>query len=256
MLQAHSLLWHYLWVAPNLLFLALALLLWKRGLASEIHAFLIFAILSPLGDLLSYTADVSPHISAVNFWRIEWASLIIDSVLKFIVIGEVFSRLLKNFPSISRLGRTMVSGAGGLLVLLGTLFAALSHDNSRVVLISGFHLLAQTVFIVELGVVVVIFFFVKYFGLSWDRMSFGILLGFGLSSCEYLAVWAIVANGAPSAHGETLLSLVDMATYHLCVLIWFYYLLVPQRVVGKAAVALPKHNLEVWNRELERLLHQ
>jgi hypothetical protein len=256
MLQAHSLLWNYLWIAPNVLFLALALLLWRKGLERQLPAFLTFAILSSVGGLATFVADVSPRVSPVNFWRVEWASFIIESVLKFIVIGEVFSRLLAHYPSISRLGRTLVSGAGAVLVLLATLFAALSRGDTPEHLISGFHLLAQTVFMVELGLVVVIFLFASYFGLSWDRISFGILFGFGISACEYLAAWAIVANADPSQHGRTLLDLLDMATYHLCVLIWFYYLLVPQKVASKAAVTLPKHNLEVWNRELERLLRQ
>ena len=35
MLQAHSLLWHYLWVAPNLLLLLLALRMWRRHLHKQ-----------------------------------------------------------------------------------------------------------------------------------------------------------------------------------------------------------------------------
>ena len=46
-----------------------------------------------------------------------------------------------------------------------------------------------------------------------------------------------------------------MATYHVCVLIWFYYLLVPQKIPAKPVVPLPENNLDVWNRELERLVH-
>jgi hypothetical protein len=46
-----------------------------------------------------------------------------------------------------------------------------------------------------------------------------------------------------------------MATYHSCVLIWFYYLLVPHKVATKSAVPLPENNLDVWNRELERFVH-
>ncbi|MGA7358541.1 MAG: hypothetical protein WCF73_18450, partial [Candidatus Sulfotelmatobacter sp.] len=53
-----------------------------------------------------------------------------------------------------------------------------------------------------------------------------------------------------------ILDFVIMATYHVCVLIWFYYLLVPQRNAATSAVPLPEHNLELWNRELERLLQQ
>jgi len=48
-----------------------------------------------------------------------------------------------------------------------------------------------------------------------------------------------------------------MVAYHVSVLIWFYYLLVPEKNVSKPKVPPPpEHNLEVWNQELERLLHQ
>ena len=256
MLQAHSLLWNYLWIAPNVLLLALAVMLWKRGTWRNFPAFLVFSVLGALLGLAVYAADVLPFVSPVNFWCVEWASIIVESLLKFIVIGELFSRVVNPYPSVSRLGRILVSTGGAALVFVATLVAALSHGDSNVRLISGFHLLAQTVYLVELGLVVIIFLFVAYFGLPWDRLSFGILLGFGVSACEYVASWAIVANADPSSQGRTLLDLVTMATYHFCVLLWGYYLLVPGKVRVKTTMSLPAHNLDVWNRELERLLQQ
>jgi hypothetical protein len=103
---------------------------------------------------------------------------------------------------------------------------------------------------------VFLFLIAAYFHLSWDRLSFGILLGFGISSCVHLATWAIIANASPSDHARTLFAFLIMGTFHLCVLIWLYYVLVPQKVVKKSVVPLPEDNLAVWNRELERLLQQ
>lgn len=257
MLQAHSLLWNYLWVAPNIFLLTLGLLIWKRGLSRQLPAFLLFATLSSVVDLAVYFADIAPFVSPLGFWCADWASLLLESLLKFVVIGEVFSRVLSPYPSISRLGRVLISGFGAAMVLLATLAAALSRGEGAIRLIWGFHLLVQTVFIVELGLVVFIFLFAAYFHLSWDRLSFGVLLGFGVSACGYLAAWAIMTNAGPSPQGRTLLDFFNMATYHLCVLIWFYYLLVPQKVSApKPVPAWPEHNLELWNRELERLLQQ
>jgi hypothetical protein len=256
MLQAHSILWNYLWVAPNLLFLFLGFLIWQRGLAREVPAFFAFAVLSSLGDLAVFGADVAPFVSPINFWRVEWANLLLETVLRFFVIAEVFSKLLAPYPSISRLGRMLVSGIGAVLVLLAGIFAGFGHGDNPYLLISGFHLLEQTVFLIELGLLVFLFFFAVYFHLSWDRLSFGILIGLGISSCEHLATWAIVANAGPNEHTRTLFDLLGMATYHLCVLVWLYYLLVPQKVVSKSVVPLPENNLAVWNRELERLLQQ
>jgi hypothetical protein len=256
MLQAHSHLWNYLWVAPNVLLLVLGLLLWRRGLSRQCPAFLAFVILSGVGDLALFGADVSPSVSAVNFWRIDWASLLTESILKFFVIGEIFSRVLTPYPSVSRLGKALISGFGAVLVLLATLVAAFSHGDSTMRLISGAHLLEQTVFIIEMGLVLFLFVFAAYFRLSWDRLSFGVLLGFGLSACGHLTGWAVSTNADPSIQTRTLLDFFDMGIHNLCVLIWFYYLLVPQKVVRKSAVSLPENNLAVWNRELERLLQQ
>lgn len=256
MLQAHSILWHYLWVAPNVLFILLGILLWRRGVARTFPAFIAFAILGSLGDLATYLADISPSVTPENYWRILWAGLIVESLLKFLVIGEVLSQVLAPYPSIARLGKKLVSGCGTFLVFLAAVIAAFARGDSKFGVVRGAHLLELTVFIIELGLIIFLFLFAAYFHLSWDRLSFGILLGLGISACQHLAAWAIIANANPSEHVRTLLAFVGMATYHLCVFIWGYYLLVPGKVSVKPRISLPENNLAVWNRELERLLQQ
>jgi len=256
MLQAHSFLWNYLWVAPNLLSVSLGCLIVRRGLNRQIPAFVAFLILAGLGDLALFGADIAPFVSARNYWVVAWAALLLEAVLKFFVIGEVLSKLLMPYSSVSRLGRNLVSGSGAILVLLAGLIAGFAHEDNPFRLISGFHLFEQTVFVVELGLIVFLFLFAAYFQLSWDRLSFGILLGLSISACEHLATWAVIANASPSEHTRTLFGFIGMATYHLCVLIWFYYVLVPPKVVTMSVVPLPENNLAVWNRELERLLQQ
>ena len=256
MLQAHSLLWDYLWVAPNLFLLAVAFLIWKRGLSRQIPAFLAFATLGALGDLAVFGADIAPFVSAPTFWRISWANLLLESLLKFLVVGEIFSRVFTQYASISRVSRVAVSMFGAALVLLAGVIAGFAHGDNPRFLISGVHLLEQTVFVIELGLILFLFLFASYFDLSWDRLSFGILLGFAISACVQLATWAPIANASPSEHTRTLLAFLGMGTYHVCVLIWLYYVVVPEKVVRKSAVPLPENNLAVWNRELERLLQQ
>jgi len=256
MLQAHSFLWSYLWVAPNVFLLILGFLIWRRGLGRKMPAFLAFAVLSATGDIAAFLADVTPSVTAENYWRILWAGLLVESLLKFLVIGEVFSRLLDQYPAIARLGKLMVSGLGAMLVLLAALIAAFAQGDSTKSLISGAHLLEQTVFIIESGLILFLFSFVAYFHLWWDRVSFGVLLGLGISSFEHLATWAIIANASPSANVRTLFAFLNMATYHFCVFVWLYYLLVPQKVTAKSSFPPPDNNLATWNRELERFLHQ
>jgi len=264
MLQAHSFLWNYLWVAPNLFLLLLAILLWMRGFRRVLPAFLAFTILSAVAELTAFFADIIPSVSPDNFWRVVWAGLLAESLLKFVVIGEIFSRVFDPYPSIARLGKLLVSGFGGVLVLLAAVIAGFARGDSVVHIVATAHLLEQTVFIIESGLIIFLFLFAAHFRLSWDRISFGILLGLGVSSCEHLATWAIVANLSPSEHVRRLFDFVNMATYHVAVLIWFYYLLVPEKT-GKSpktpkpptpTIRLPETDLAAWNHEVERLLHQ
>jgi hypothetical protein len=254
MLQAHSFVWNYLWVAPNVFLWALAVLLWRRGLPRRIPAFFAFAILSGASGLAIFIADVLPSVSPLNFWRIDWICLLIESFLKFVVIGEVFSRIFSPYPTVSRTGAVLASGVGAALVLLSGAVAGLAHGDSTFRIVAGAHLLEQTVFFVEAGLIFFLFLFTAHFRLSWDPVSFGILLGLGISACEHLATWAVVANASPSERTRTLLAFVNMATYHFAVLIWFYCLLKPGKVAVRSATKLPENNLAVWNRELERLL--
>src|SRR5215475_291667 len=157
MLQAHSLLWDYLWIAPNFFLFCLAIVLVKRGLARQFISFTVFAVVTAIGEIMVFLADVAPSVSAENFWRIDWANLLIGTLLKFVLIGEVFSRVLNLYPSISRLGRILISGVGAALVFGASLIAAVSRGDSTMRLISGFHLLEQTVFIVALGLILFLF---------------------------------------------------------------------------------------------------
>jgi hypothetical protein len=65
-----------------------------------------------------------------------------------------------------------------------------------------------------------------------------------------------MTNAGFPAYYRNLLNFLNMATYHACVLIWFYYLLLPQKSATTSAVSLPENTLAIWNRELERLLEQ
>jgi hypothetical protein len=138
-------------------------------------------------------------------------------------------------------------------VLAATLAAAYAPQDGRFGIVSGAHMLDQTIYLVESGLLVFTFLFSSYFHLSWIRALFGIILGLGISACVHLATWAMLANGGLPDSKRVILVFLNMATYHVCVLIWFYYLLVPGKVLVKPSVPLPENDLDVWNRELERL---
>jgi ABC-type xylose transport system permease subunit len=201
-----------------------------------------------------YGMDILPSVTWETYWRALCIGLVIDGILKFAIVGELFSHLVAAWPAVAKLGNRLISGTGVILVLLATLAAAYAPiDNPQHAIISREHILEQTLYIIQCGLVLFLFLFAAYFHLSWNHRAFGILLSFAILFCERMAVWAVAANGLLFEKRQ-LLGYANMATYHACVLIWFYYLLVPEKKTVTSAVLLPEHNLGVWNRELERLL--
>ena len=255
MLQPHSLLWHYLWVAPSVLLLVLAGGMWRSCLYKKFPLFFTLAMVSAMEQLTLYSCDLAPSVEAKTWWRIFWAGLLVEGILKFALVGEIFAHAFNAYSSIAQLGRLVISGVGALLVLAAAFAAAWAPQDSAFEIVTGAHLLEQTIYLVEAGLLVVIFLLSSYFSLFLDRSLFGIALGMSFSAFVHLATWAVAANAGLPPPRRVILDFVNMATYHVCVLIWFYYLLVPREVAMKAAVPLPESNLDVWNRELERLVH-
>ena len=173
MLQAHTPLWHYLWVAPNLLLIVLAILMWRRGLRKTFPVFVVYALVSAIGQLALYAADIAPWVTAENFWRVDWASLVSEAVLKFALIAEIFAQAFNPYPSLAKLSRYLIRGVGVALVLVAMLAAAYAPEDNAQGVISGAHLLEQTLYLIVCGLLLFIFLFSAYFHLSVARSAFG-----------------------------------------------------------------------------------
>jgi hypothetical protein len=255
MLQAHSPLWHYLWLAPHILQVALAILMWRRGLHKLFPVFLAYTLFEAVEEFTLYGMDVLPWVEGETFWKAFWVGLIGEGLLKFALTGELFFHLLRPWPAIAKTGNRLITCAGVVLVLVAGLTAGFIVPASPYWLISGAHALQQSMYIIESGLILFVVLFAAYFKLAWSRQAFGVGLGLGILSCEHLATWAMAASGIFASQSGPL-DFVNMGTYHLCVLIWMYYMLVPQRLAAKSMVSLPENNLALWNQELERLLQR
>jgi len=256
MLQAHSFLWHYLWVAPNLLLFVLALLIWRPKAHREFPVFLFFAVVAPVEQLTVYATDILPSVTPTNWWYVFWVGLLVEALIKVALIGEIFGAVFGLYSSLARLGKSLIISVGVVLVLLAAVIAAHTPKDNIYWIVSNAHIFELAVYVIECGLIIFLFAFAAYFKLHWGRSAFGITLGLGISACVHLATWALMANGNFSARYRNDLDFLNMITYHVCVLIWFYYLLVPPKNVSTPGPPPPEHNLELWNHELERLLHQ
>jgi hypothetical protein len=254
MLESHSLLWHYLWIGPRVLQAAFAVFLWRRALHRQFPAFFAYTIFEAIKGCTLYALDILPSVSVQTFWSAYWVGVIAETILVIGVIGELFFHLLRSRPAIAKVGSRLISSAGAALILLAVAIAAYTPIVHRqYALVSSAGVFQRSSYLVECGLVLFLFLFAAHFKLAWNRRALGIALGFGVVWCEQLAILALIAGGGLP---DKRLDFLSMATYHVCVLLWFYYLLVPEKVATTSAVPLPENNLDIWNRELERLLQQ
>jgi hypothetical protein len=262
MFEPHSLLWHYLWLAPSTLLLFLAVIVYRRGLHRDFPVFSLFAAVESLTVLALYVVDVMPFFSAVFYWKAYLVRMLIEVILKCALIAEIFSRLCKPYPSLSRLGQLLIQGVGAVLVLSAFLAAAQARPSDYHPLIATSHYLNLVDFIIECGLLLFVFLFAAYFRLPWERLAFGIALGRGFAASVQLGTWALMSYLSLSRYQREQIDFVNMAAYHLSILIWYYYVLTTAKASSVAVLTMTsssivgQDNLDVWNRALERLLQR
>jgi hypothetical protein len=186
-----------------------------------------------------------------------YAHLLGCLILRFAVIYELLGHVLRAYPGLQALVRMLFRWAFAILLLIGTVLAAYAPAESRYYGFSGsLWVFERTASLTQVGLLILLLLFSSYFKLSWREYSFGVGLGLGIYASIELALSTIYANELVqvigTSWGNRILDLVDMGTYHVCVLLWMVYLLAPER---KRALneLVPQTDLAGWNAELDRL---
>jgi hypothetical protein len=217
--------------------------------------FVAFVLASAVEQLSLYVLDIVPSVEPGTWWRFFWVGLILEGILKFALLAEIFAHVFRPYVAIAKLGKHVIGAAGVLLIFASSLAGGLAPVDGLFGIVSGAHILEQTIYIIECGILASIFGFSSYFRIGMPVAERGIALGLSISACVHLGTWALAANNSLPNESRVVLDFINMATFHFCVLMWIYYLLVPRRVSATTVpIALPENNLALWNRELERLL--
>ena len=247
----HSFLWHYLWIAPHALQIVIAIIMIRRKLYRDFPIFLTYTIFQVLLEGTLFALDHSPSVSGPLYWAVYWPGSVVSIALRFAVISEVFGQVFSNYPGLKELSRVLFRWASAVLLLMAVLVATHTPSDGLSSLLSAIHVLDRAVGLMQSGLLLLLVGFSSYFGLSWRNITYGIAIGLALFSSMDLAMEAI-RTGSVAGY---IFDMVNMATYHCCVMIWLVYLLAPE-TARRTVKAPPENNLEHWNAELQRLLMQ
>jgi len=248
---AHSFLWHYLWVAPHVLQILVAGQIIKRNLHRDFPLFLVYTVYQVLSNAVLFTLDHSPSITADEYHVAINIDGVLSIGLRFAVIYEIFVVVLRPYGALKRLASLVIQFVLVAMLAISLFVAAYGPAaayTSRH--ISLYIAMDRAASIVQCGLLLALFLFASYFGLSWRSFAFGVAAALGFYLAVQLAVVAISAY-VYVPHGD----LIGMVSYHISVIAWLFYAWAPQR--GQATLkSVPQHQLESWNVELERLLQR
>lgn len=252
MVLFRGLIFQYLLIVPHLLLIAVVVALLRHRLYRQFPIFFAYVIQEIVQAAFMIPLVESRSLTFQHYALPYTVSLAVSTALRFGVIFEIFAYVFRNYSVINRLGKPMFRwlAVGLLLAALGSSFLAWGSNADHFLLL--LRVFDRTASFLQGGLLIVLFIFSAHLGLSWKSYVFGIALGLGINASADLAASAIRSQTGLTY--QTALNYLVMAVYHCCVLIWIFYLFAPER--SYAPAALPQHDLETWNHELERLLKQ
>jgi hypothetical protein len=242
----------YLWIAPHLLLVVVAVLLLKRRLYTDFPVF-TFYICYEIAEFVLLLAIGVTRLNKGALWmHVFLVTLGISSAFRFGVLQEIFNNIFREHTQLHALARVSLRWTTGLLLaaaVLGGIFAFAQTSDSMIADVAW---LGRGIALIQCGLVLFLLLFSRMFGLSLESYVFGIALGFGILSSVELANWAM-HTGALTKSMARVLNLLPTGGYHVAVLLWLGYLVVPaKRTLQPSDV--PVSDVDQWNRELERFL--
>ena len=243
--------YQYLLIAPHALLLAVCVALVRHKLYRQFPFFFAYIVEEIIQASVLIFLIEWPGTSISEYTLLYSVGYVLSTILRFGVVYEIFTHIFRKYADIEKLGKSVLRWAAVALALIALGLAALRGvDTSHLLLVE--HLFDRTTSILQCGLMMTLFVFSSQLGLSWRSHVFGIALGIGVTASADLVASAIRMETGLTH--QIALNYFVMAAYHVCVLIWIFYLFAPEK--SYAANELPQHDLETWNVELERMLKQ
>lgn len=238
------------WYAPIPLQAIVLIVMWLRRQYRVLPYFFAYNA----GIMLQVIVCLSLGKSSPFYMDAYWSGELISYALGLAIIYEIYASLLREYAVLRKIGIVLFWVTAGTLLLVAawTAYNSPGADTERFV--QGLLTLDRSVRIVQCGLLIALFIFASFFGLSWKHQLFGIALGFAIFACTELAVVAVRAYAGHTQFSSPFYRYLNAGSWDVALIVWMLYLIKQWRAPDLRA--LPKTELGAWNETLQELLRR
>lgn len=242
----------YFWIAPHVLLGLLVAGFLRRGLQRQLPVFFSYLVVDLLQFLVLFSFVFIPS-PPTNIYRwVLVCGMGIISFFQLAVIYELANELLLSRSSLAGTLRGLLRWVAAALFLMVAIVAGMFQKISVQHVMNVLQVVDFSSSVIRCGLLMVLFLFTRALQISWRSRSAGIALGFGILACVEL-----IGTGVRGAFGGSAFIAVDllqMAGFHVCVLIWLAYLFLPERTPAFTGRGLAESDMEIWDQQLQRMV--
>jgi hypothetical protein len=239
-------LYYALWLLAPAFQAYIAYLMWRRGMRDTYPIFFNYTVFESASTIALICLRPWYHLYFYGYW----VTSVIGFGLAFAVIFEVFQRVFRPYDTLRDFGNVLFRWAAVVLVLVAIVTAAGGTNGADMRVMQTILVLDRSVRVMQCGLVLFLFLFSGYLGLSSRAHIFGIALGFGIFASFDLGIVTMRAAFGPM--NNTVLSLLKSAIYSGACGLWLFYLRSPEPERRKV-----EHRLRMpeWNYALADVVH-
>lgn len=249
--------WFYLWIAPHLLLGAVLFFLHRRRLRPRVPLFFIscfFGLVYFLAGFASYIRWSVLHPGTVSglYYGVLVVGFALSALFEFAVLYEIADGLILSNSYLSKSLRPLLRWTAATALLVAVAISALLSRPDLARIITVFQTLAFSANLIKIGLLFTLLLFTRALGISWRSLPAGIALGFGISAAAELGASALLSELGRS--GYLSMDLIRMASFHICVVVWLIYVLLPEKPKSLETSPEQLSEIELRMQELQRIV--
>jgi hypothetical protein len=228
-------LYRYLFVAPHVLLIPVAIGMFRKGLQRQFPIFFSYLFYELLYLCVFY--PIFSRLLILPMWLYLDLDMFFragDIIFHLGILQELFEAPVKNNDSLRQSSARILKWVTGILVIMASAFIGFQYYTQSHRLPRSYAEI-EALNIATCLLLVFVFLWHRFLGIKMSTFAFGIALGLGLTaSLEPLfQAWKDSMFMEKAFIPDFLL----MGTYHCSVLIWLYYAFAHEKVSSRSAAA-------------------